>query len=109
MQLNEPKIRKAEFLPAEEAGDLTYPMLKKKNSNGLLMGAPNEFSHPTSSQSSELCRKTYSHVSPSSPLFTAKKGALVSHCGTRQVQMHWLPIAERGKYKAACMYFKCNN
>ena len=29
MQLNEPNIRKAEFLPVEEAGDLIYPVLKK--------------------------------------------------------------------------------
>ena len=30
MQLNEPNIRKAQFLPVEEAGYLIYPVLKKK-------------------------------------------------------------------------------
>ena len=53
MQLNEPNIRKAQFLPVEEAGYLIYPVLKNKTktttkSNGLLMDSGTSHLEPTS-------------------------------------------------------------
>ena len=135
MQLNEPKIRKAEFLPAEEAGDLTYPMLKKQKTVtvSLWVHPMNSLIQPLHKVQNYAAKPTlmaprHHHSSPQKKVHwfptaervkckctgfplqnAASANALASHCRTRQVQMHWLPIAERGKYKAACMYFKCYN
>ena len=63
----------------------------------LLQLSPNGytwFCHPASPENSELCCKTCSLGIPSTPLLE---------------KLHWHPISERIKYKAACMCFSAIN